>query len=94
MSKPVILENLTIVCDACGFKKTLDIDSLTDWHGKACPDCHAPNIIDDKDIAIHNGMVALAELVNSMVTHNPDSPVLRVNVKSAEIKDLIQEHKQ
>jgi hypothetical protein len=83
--KAVTLQEITILCDTCAFKILGDI---REYHGKPCPDCGAPNIIDDKDIVIYDGMVAMAELVNSMVEPNPDSPKLTVKVNSAEIKNL------
>jgi hypothetical protein len=87
MSEVMTLENLTILCDSCGFKTLGEIEQ---YHNKPCPECGAPNIIDDKDVAIHNGLVAMVSLVNSMINPTDNSPVAMVRVSSAGIKNIME----
>ena len=64
----VSVEGTRIHCDTCHHEFP---GEPPDWHNKPCPECSAPNIISDQDMAIWTGMRNAMALVNRLVGDVP-----------------------
>lgn len=56
--------HIAVCCDAkgCGWSLNEKIDDAKKWHNAACPSCGHSPVLNDEDIELISGMVALRDL--------------------------------
>ena len=82
MADAVQVRKLTIKCDSCDFRVE---GSPEDWHKKACPECGAQDIVDDKDMKIFRGMMGLVGLMNGLAGDVKGGHSATVSVDTADL---------
>ena len=79
-----------IHCDTCGHN--IDKQDPTEWHGKPCPECGAPDMINDGDMIAYHA-VCVFELLGLVKTEcdfdNP--PKNGVLFSTKEFHDAVEE---
>lgn len=81
----------TIKCDKCNWKS--EVGEMEKWHNVRCLDCSGSVIIDDKDMAIIEGLKSLEKLgIISTDIDNPDKKGIKVRLHSQELKQLIKDN--
>jgi hypothetical protein len=83
MTQAMTLKNLTIHCDACGHEFEGKVE---DWHRKACPECSAPDIVDDEDMAQFRLMMGFAGLINGLCGDVPEGHAATFHFDSSKSK--------
>lgn len=79
MKPAVTVEQIFVHCDSCGH----DIDSEpAEWLLKPCPECGAPDIITEGDIAVFNNLVrTVFALQLALPMARDDAPMQTVTIK-------------
>lgn len=83
MTQAVTLEKLTIHCDTCGHEFP---GELKEWHRKPCPECAAPDIVDDADMRQFLLIMGMADLINGMCGDVPEEHAATLRFDSSKPK--------
>lgn len=86
----------TVQCDKCPWKKKKQ--NIFDWHNKKCPACQKEIIINDTDISVAEGLLALEKIKiisldkkviekgGGIVMHLDTSPLRKKNCDNVDCK--------
>ncbi len=59
-------KKITVVCDACNYRVDIKEGEAKEYHNRPCPEC-GQALLDDQDIKILAGVLALKTLINTVV---------------------------
>jgi hypothetical protein len=63
MPDAIQIQKVTIKCGSCDFQEE---GSVTEWHGKPCPQCGNLDVVTDKDLELYNNIMSFSSMVNAL----------------------------